>query len=731
MQLRVKKIDLNELTTLLRLVGVLLSCIVGSPAWSQDKATQSELIQQIGIQNHWKLGHSCNVRLEIPSDLKNTADAVSITTLDGDGVEVVYRIKLENSNSGIVDVPVRIGQQNSVLSATISDQKGQTLATHDLDLAGTQGLSATQPLVLCLGDSMGLEDLVADRMDTEQQNLRIANVTDAQALPTSWLTYQQCNLVVISTSEVDLLREVTSQQWDALDRWIRRGGGCILSLGGKAADIQSIEGLMKLMPGRVLDDAIIRSPAALESMIITEQQLQPFPAVQIAVQRGQIQLGLKDSLSRQLPWWVSAAHGHGSIEVIASNLSHKSFADWTQRKALWERIVQSYLDKSAIEGSQKDASATTSYLGYSDLSGQLRASLDQFDGVTSVSFGQVAAVLLVILLLIGPIDYFISVKYLKRPDLSWPLAGAMLIASCSGLAWYYHKLRPDQVVINTVQIVDVDTQSGQVDGHLWSHVYSAHARPLNISANSKSEHVFLEWQGLPGKGLGGLQSQLSVITGLPTYSINILPDQSTRIEGVGVLAAGTKSLYGTYSYDSQPATSSSLRELSTVDQLEGELINPLDVDLRDVSLYYRSWHYSLSSRLPAGEMFKLSAQILPKDLARKLNKQQQIDGKTSAARWDPGERNQIDRLMELMMFHRAATGSNYTSLTNSYQPIVDHSKLLESNFAILVGRLDAAPVQLQVEPTEKSDNPAVTTAFERTWCRIIIPVQSGRKPIDP
>lgn len=707
-----------------------VSSVFWSSAQSQPPSTQWDLIQQIGVQGHWKLGHCCMVRIAVPAQLASQVAAVEITTLDGDGVEVVYRQKVGSPAQTVLEVPVRIGQLKSLVSVCLVDSQLRKIATQDKDLANTVGFSATQPLVLCVGASMGLEDLVRVSADATQRNMAIISIDEARDLPSAWLAYQPYNLLVISTSNSDLLQRIQPQQWQALEQWIRRGGGCIISLGGKAEEIQSIAGLTQLLPGQVLADANIRSPAALESMIITEQQLQPFPAVQLSAERGRMQLGLKDSLSRLVPWWVCMSHGHGSIQVIASDLSHSSFANWKQRKTLWERLVSPYIDKNLLDGSQSDQEASSSYLGYGDLTGQLRASLDQFQGLTTVGFSQVAAVLVCILLLIGPIDYFVSVKWLKRPDLSWPIAGTMLLLSSAGLSWYYTKLRPNQVITNAVQIIDIDTRSGQTDAHLWCHTYSAQARRMAIQANNSMDQsgVFLDWQGLPGKGLGGLQSQLSLASGLPSYSIEVNSDQSTAIQGVGVPAAGTKSLYGTYSRLSEITNNSSLRELNTIDQLEGELVNPLDVDLRDVTLYYHRWYYSLSSRIPAGQRFKLSSQVIPKDVVRRLNKQQEVDGKASAARWNPGERNELDRLLELMMFHNAATGRNYTSLTHNYQSILDHSQLLESDTAILVGRLESSPIRVEVKPLDSADTARIETGIDRAWCRIIIPVETGRKP---
>ncbi len=143
--------------------------------------------------------------------------------------------------------------------------------------------------------------------------------------------------------------------------------------------------------------------------------------------------------------------------------------------------------------------------------------------------------------------------------------------------------------------------------------------------------------------------------------------------------------------------------------------------------FYHRWFYPLKSRMPAGDVIQLSSQIIPKDLLRRLSRQTVVEGKTTSARWNPADRNNLDRLMELMMFHNAATGRNYTSLTNNYQGIIDHSNLLETDYAILLGRIESPPNQIKVTTENPTDNPEIKTSIDRTWCRILIPVSQSRK----
>jgi hypothetical protein len=707
---------------------------------SQSRSIEpgSSIIRQIGFQGAWKLGHLCQVQIEIPEPIRQRVAEVHVTTLDGDGVEVVYRSQAgpTDRTSSRVKVPVRIGRRQSVISATLLDEQGIEIDREDQVLLDDWGLPPTQPLVLALGSAMGLEDLVRTSADGTSTSMTIVELSSAEEMSQWWPDYQAVDLVVIS---VDSLNSFTGThsgleaRWQALDQWVRRGGSVVLSLSGSLGEMEEIPFPTQWLPGPIVGEGLIRSPAALESMIITDQPIQPFPALVLLAQSGRTRLNLTDALGRQAPWWVTKSHGFGTIEVIASDLGHSSFAQWKHRRLLWERLVAPYFDKSVLEGLKSGSSVSTdSYLGYQDLTGQLRATLDLFPGVTIVSFSQVAAILIAILVMIGPIDYWVSVRWLKRPHLSWPIAGAILLASVLGLTWYYQSIRPDQVLINTACLVDIDPENGRLDGHLWSHVYSARARRVTVQAEHPRQEVpvYLDWQGLPGSGLGGLQSPMRIERGMPGYAVDFSSSVGSSIDKVGIPAAGTKCFAGVWSESPSDLivgeNRSSLRELSSVDQLEGEIVNPLKVDLRDTMLFYHRWHYPLRSRMPPGDRLVLSADIIPRDISRRLHRQQEIDGKLTTLRWNPAERNELDRLLELMMFHRAATGPNYTSLTHRYQPILDHSNVLESNYAILVGRIESAPVDLQVIPEDASSSTTVSNAVERTWVRILIPVEAGR-----
>ncbi len=765
------------------------------PVLAQAEAPASREPVQVtfGLAGTWKLGHECPVRVQLAAEIQAVATIVEVQTVDGDGVDVTYRQAISSeansaansaansstdsagasSASDAVWMSIRIGRQNAPVQLRVWGADGnpplfqRTYVGQELG----RGLLSSQPLVVAIGSSMGVEALSRSSADGSQATFSVVRLQSAAEVPPSQSAYSSCDLLLISSGDPQLLHALDTRQWSAIDNWIRRGGAGIVSLGDQLQELEGLKSLAALLPGELIGTGRVSNPAALESLVGTEDPLEDFGCAIIRPDRGRIELSFTDSLSRSVPWWMSYSHGLGTMRFVASDLGAAAFENWDDRGRLWARLIAPYMERAlALDATDDQGMGDASYLGYSDMVGQLRATLDVFPGVRVVSFGQIAALLVGVLLLIGPVDYLVSVKWLKRPELSWSLAGVALLAICVGLTLLLAKIRPSEVRVNSAQIIDIDvapskilnhssaSESSSADGsegphavaygQLWSHVYSGTARELDmaVAVDGSSPAASVDWQGLPGYGLGGLLSQMNTDRGMPGYIVESTTGGNTALSGVGIPAAGTKCLTAQWSQPITLTATSNLREIPGVDQLQGELANPLHVDVLDPVLYYHNWFYSLNSRIPAGGSVSISFDTIPKDISQRLNGRRTIDSKESTTRWDPADRDAIDRLLELMMFYKAASGKSYTSLTHRFQPLLDQSNLLQTDRAILLGRLDVPWATLQValsdgEDTARENNGnqdrssgssgvsplEVQQGMDRVWCRIAIPVQSAPK----
>lgn len=690
-----------------------------------DSAVQISV--QIGFDGHWKLGHTIPIRV----DLKGLDSAenliVTIQTLDADGVEVNYRQKIQSpltNNSLSCWVPVRIGRIGVNLTVGV-EQAGQPIAVREFTAEEyPAALPSTQPLFIAIGSTLGIESASSTYTSAGTSTFTTSLIDSADGLPDDWQLFASCDLVIFATSNVNLLQSLSDNQWHALDKWIRSGGRCVISI-TERTDHANVPTLKSWLPGELGPTVRINNPGPLESFVITDSTLGDFTASTLVGERGEVELSLSDNLNRRIPWLIRHAHGLGIVQTIVSDLDHPTFLQWSDKNKLWKRLISRHIDLNSSEASTKSAVSSTSYLGYDDMVGQLRATLDLFQGVQLISFGQLAAMLVLFLLLVGPLDYFVCVIWLKRPELSWYIAGLLSIVACAALISMFQSMRPDKVCVNSVQIVDIDTQSRTARGNLWSHIYSAQARQLNVSFKSdQAVALHADWQGLPGRGLGGLMSQLNTDRGMPSYEILQSNGGLAEVSRVGVPAAGTKSLHATWMQDFPIDEKSQLKELKALDQLEGTFVNSLSCDIKDAMLVYHNWCYNLPTRIPAGESVAIEADTIPKTFARRLNGRRVIDNVEQMTLWDPGDRKSLSRLLELMMFYKAAGGASYTALAHRYQPQIDLSSLIELDRAIVVGRIDEPIVSVEVTG---QDVPQVEQNVREVWCRVAIPVAQHKR----
>ena len=96
--------------------------------------------------------------------------------------------------------------------------------------------------------------------------------------------------------------------------------------------------------------------------------------------------------------------------------------------------------------------------------------------------------------------------------------------------------------------------------------------------------------------------------------------------------------------------------------------------------------------------------MIPKDITRRLQRRAFVAGEEQGIEWNPNDTASVERLAELLSFHRSAGGATYTGLTNRYLANLECSDLLKLERAVIFGfiaepvanwtsRRDQVPVQ--------------------------------------
>ncbi len=419
---------------------------------------------------------------------------------------------------------------------------------------------------------------------------------------------------------------------------------------------------------------------------------------------------------------VRTPRGFGEIVFVAVDLDRPPLKNWAGRTPLWNRL----LGRSKLpQANEEDVSqGQVTRLGYEDMAGQLLTALEQFAGV-SVPFSLVALLILIYIVCIGPLDYFILKKYFRRMELTWVTFPVIVASFSLGAYFLAHALKGEEMRINQVDLVDVDTESGLLRGTLWSIVFSPQTELFDLSVEShqpgsnqplKSD-VLLSWLGTPGNSLRGM-GRGGVMSDFSDTAYSYSPSLD-RLTGMPISVWSTKGVMARWTANQTGLMQPELRN-SGDNMLTGSLKNTSPLKLQDAVLVYGRWAYPLGTIEPGGRA-TLDGALDPQTVETYFKRMTIVAGRDVAAPYAT-DATDVDRIMEILMFHEAAGGRRYTNLSNSFSGYLDADRQLRSGRAVLMARVDGQAAQLM------RDGVALAGPQDKRWTyyRFVMPV--ARQP---
>jgi hypothetical protein len=366
-------------------------------------------------------------------------------------------------------------------------------------------------------------------------------------------------------------------------------------------------------------------------------------------------------------------------------------------------------------------------VGFDDLTGQLRAALDQFQGITLVRFSWIAALLVAYILLIGPLD-FLGLRRLGRPHWTWVTFPLIVAATCLVAYWLSDHLKGSSNKVNQLDLVDVDAQQSIVRGTMWANLYSPQAAVPDIAVETRlpldveprDQGMSVSWHGLPGTGLGGMDTTASVGELSDDYTVYSNPRPGATAPAIRELpihTSSSKAIVARWWLDLPQTQAWSDLRIGNGGLLNGYLTNPLNVELSNCSIYYDNWAYRLDRRLAPGDRVDLNYES-PLDLRWQLTRRRLVESRDIATPWDRADFSDVNRILEMMMFHHAAGGRAYTRLGDEYHQFVDLSYHLKLGRAVLIGRVKKPGTTLLRDGEPVEDELDVNW----TYYRIVFPV---------
>ena len=747
--------DLFRKTTLVLIASLALlrsGLAAGAAAPGASSAVRIESVH-VGFNGVFKTGHWTPVWVTLGCTGPSVDVDLQLAARDSDGVEAILAgggdqpLHLQAEASTVALRYVKSGRLGSGLTVRVAS--GSAALAERIFAAGELGSAApsTRELIVGLAPELGLEDAARKARRDRSQPVTVATVVDAQRLPDTWYGYDAVDIVVATTGVAGVLESLSDAQLEALDGWLQLGGRMVLCAGRRGAEVLAPGSrLARFSPGQDVETVTQRVTSSLENYAGASERLDAVggqrarrfgvPMTAMVGVRGMVESVEVGGQTGRLPTIVRFPYGLGQITFLAFDPELPPFDQWQSRGALMARVLQISGTGRQAGGESDSRLGQVAHLGYEDLAGQLRAALDQFPGVTRIEFSWVAGLLAVYILFLGPIDYFLLRRW---GCLSWTwLSSSLMALAFCGLAYgVMHRLTGREVHVNHVDVVDVDLDQGVLRGSSWTHVFSPRTEkytlqwqpnpPLALVDRRQSGRL-LAWQGLPGGGLGGLDSRAGAALFAEPYTLAVgALEPSTAVAAVRNLpieVSGTKSLAGTW-WALGRVPSAQRLSANVHGLLAGQLTNPLDVELTDCMVLFENWMYPVAGALPPGKAVTFDG-VSPRNLEWHFSRRRVVDTKEVVTRWDPANLD-VPRILEMMMFYRAAGGPAYTRLSHRYQTWLDLSEHLRTGRAILIGRSASAGSRLTPDGDRWGDGRVRQWAFYR----VVFPVDRSERAAVP
>jgi hypothetical protein len=662
----------------------------------------------IGFGGKFKAGFWQPVWLTLVAGSAGARGQLELVVADGDQTPAVFF----DAERGSIDLSV--GSERTILLYCKSGPATAAITARLVDgnrvvwsqeLEGSRPLlHSTQEFIVGLGAPAGLEDAVATIRRQAETKLAVSLVASGAQLPDRWFGYDGVDQLFITTSEKTLLDSLIAEQQQAIVDWVLLGGRLILCSGRNGEALTgTTNAFSKLIPGEFVEIESLRDRSGLEGFTKSElpfddptfQRNRPY-VTRLKSTRGEVLLDEISSASGR-PLAIHAPAGLGQITFVAFDLDHPAFESWKGRSRLVAALLQA--SSSNRESTGRPAHSGIKQLGYEDLIGQLRVALDQFGGVSLVNFTSVSVLTLIYLLIIGPGDYFFLSRLNLPRQITWftfPVVAAGMIGLTAALGSQFHGR---QTRLNQVEIIDIDLNQQLVRGTAWFNLYSPTTTRFDVSfgvsppdlKSKPFEGGWLSWQGLPGDALGGLESHQPALALRHEYSVSS-PTQKhyPQIRSLILEAASSKALSARWWAKTALPAATKL-SIDRFGLLAGEFQQPLDIPLTECLLVHGEKLYRLGTLAPGQRV--VIAEQAPLNLEARLTQRRVEQTKDISTPWEQDSVD-IPRIMQMLMFHEAARGSNYTGLTHRYQPQIDLSEHMRLGQAVLVGRAERAVSQL-------------------------------------
>ncbi|MEZ6048099.1 MAG: hypothetical protein R3C11_21480 [Planctomycetaceae bacterium] len=529
---------------------------------------------------------------------------------------------------------------------------------------------------------------------------------------------------------------VPPEQEKALQKWVQSGGHLLVMVGDRLEEWQA-SSLSKWLPVSINGTINLKHLGDIENYVSQGRRLVRTLLDTVRIEPDSFH-GKVEVASIEGPLVVKIPHGFGELTISAIDFSEEPLSEWESLPPLLEKLLGRETTATGSEESQVGKNLV--HAGVSSLRTQLQGTLDQFKATRNLNAWEVMIRILGIIILLGPLDYLLTHKVLKRPGLTWVTFPLMLVGLILVTFSMSGSMHHDQSLLQEVNLVDLDAESGLCRFESWQSYYSAESEQINIevhpifnlglSAEDTITFPQTRWSGTPEENFSGMYRSSGIYFGLPTYLMQV---DKKGLEQVPIGQWSSKVI--------ETAWLSQLKDKSLVESnlttgtggnLEGTFKHQFPVPLKQWFVAYQNQVYlpELGQRelkvasLAAGEVWDIGHhdvmnRTMKNYLTNRVGDQNRTGQDVLGVSFDKYNVEETDpyRIMRSVTFYEASGGQDYYTLSNEVFADYDFSARLDMKQAVLYGTIDLPVISTEVNGTQ------IEPVYQKTIIRILLPVK--------
>jgi hypothetical protein len=712
------------------LLAATACCANAQSGIAQD--APAELTVTIGWQGKYRLGYWSFVRLGNNPDWAD-ATAVEIKVPDPEGHEVHYRSELTETSRLAW---FRCGQLADRATLTIfrNDEVLEHIALRD---GGSHewpaALPADREILLTIGSPGGF-----DQESFDSSGIDVVALSDIAKLPDNARSLDAVTWLVVNGPPDGF----SPTQIQAIQTWVQNGGRLLVALGRPQAELP-VHPLLDWLPvtwGESSTEAIELAGLEAISGRNTRIPMRSRPVIP----RFQPTAGVVQAKSQRDPLLARVPVGFGEVTLLAFDLSKPPLTQWVAFSDFTRRLTPRA--DARAEPSRPGSREQIASTGVTDLGTQVFETVTYDPRVSRPTPWLILVLILAYAAIIGPLDYLLVQKGLKRPLWAWVTLPAIIAVVSWISASAAVGLNGSEQRTRQLSVADYDAASGLRRETAWWSVMSPKSRRVDLAASSEQPSKSKlsrtwDWFGPAESTFGGLYRKPGMQIGLSEYW-----HDDGELRQVPLLKWGTKAFFdATLSQSESPITAN--LSSNSLGRLSGTVEHRLDGVLEDWMLAYANRIY-----LIGGDEFGATAPPWkpgePLDLNGPRIVQRELRAvlmRTSARRERAPGKMQSDIVLErepydaqsrdpydvarMLTFHGHVADTGYTGLTNRLLTDLDLSRQLNLGQAVVFARLrrdsdDGDDVRVAV------DGKPLPPSLDDAFVRLILPVKStGEIPL--